>query len=128
MPRSAGQAASMMRIIGLAGWSGSGKKTLVPNGIPVLVKRGRADLIRCEGLKRHSHPKLEVSRAVVGKPLLHPDDDCIVAIATDAPLPQAEVPVLMLDDIESIADMLQAEALPRDQIGSSDGAKSRGEA
>ncbi len=46
------------------------------------------------------HPKLEVFRAAVGKPLLHPDDDCIVAIATDTPLPQAQVPVLMLDDIE----------------------------
>jgi hypothetical protein len=35
-----------------------------------------------------------------------------VAIATDAPLPQASVPVLMLDDIEAIADALQAEAQP----------------
>ena len=45
------------------------------------------DLVIVEGFKRHPHPKLEVYRAVVGKPLLHPDDDCIVAIATDAPLP-----------------------------------------
>jgi hypothetical protein len=48
---------------------------------------------------------------------LYPDDDCIVAIATDAPLPQAQVPVLMLSDVESIATMLQAEALPLDRIG-----------
>jgi molybdopterin-guanine dinucleotide biosynthesis protein B len=48
---------------------------------------------------------------------LHPDDDCIVAIATDAPLPQAQVPVLMLDDVESIADMLDAEAMPRERVG-----------
>jgi len=27
------------------------------------------------------------------------------------------LPVLMLDDIEGIANVLQAEALPRDQIG-----------
>ena len=70
-----------------------------------------------EGFKRHPHPKLEVYRAVVGKPLLHPDDDCIVAVATDAPLPAAQVPVLMLDDIEGVANALQAEALPLDQIG-----------
>ena len=38
-------------------------------------------------------------------------------VATDAPLPQAQVPVVMLDDIESIANVLQAEALPREQIG-----------
>jgi len=83
----------------------------------VLAKLSPVDLVIVEGFKRHAHPKLEVFRAVVGKPLLHPDDDCIVAIATDAPLPQALVPVLMLADVEAIANVLQAEALPRDQIG-----------
>jgi molybdopterin-guanine dinucleotide biosynthesis protein B len=83
----------------------------------VLAKLSPVDLVIVEGFKRHAHPKLEVYRAVVGMPLLYPDDDCIVAIATDAPLPQAQLPVLMLGEVESIADMLQAEALPRDQIG-----------
>ena len=70
-----------------------------------------------EGFKRHAHPKLEIYRATLGKPLQYPEDDCIVAIAADAPLPQAQLPVLMLDDVEAIASVLQAEALPRDQIG-----------
>jgi molybdopterin-guanine dinucleotide biosynthesis protein B len=83
----------------------------------ILAKLSPVDLVIVEGFKRHAHPKLEVFRAAVGKPLLHPDDDCIVAIATDAPLPQAQVPVLMLSDIEGIANVLQAEALTRDQIG-----------
>ncbi len=83
----------------------------------VLAKLSPVDLVIVEGFKRHPHPKLEVYRAAVGKPLLHPDDDCIVAVATDAPLKDAQVPVLMLDDIEAIATMLQAEALPREQIG-----------
>jgi molybdopterin-guanine dinucleotide biosynthesis adapter protein len=83
----------------------------------VLAKLSAVDLVIVEGFKRHAHPKLEVYRAMVGKPLLHPDDDCIVALATDAPLPQAQVPVLMLDDIEQIATMLHAEALALDQIG-----------
>ncbi len=87
----------------------------------MLAKLSPVDLVIVEGFKRHPHPKLEVYRAAVGKPLLHPDDDCIVAIATDAPLPQAQVPVVMLDDIESIANVLQAEALPREQIGPSRG-------
>jgi molybdopterin-guanine dinucleotide biosynthesis protein B len=76
----------------------------------VLAKLSPVDLVVVEGFKRHAHPKLEVFRAAVGKPLLHPD-------ATDAPLPQAAVPVLMLDDIEGIANVLQAEALPRELIG-----------
>jgi molybdopterin-guanine dinucleotide biosynthesis adapter protein len=83
----------------------------------ILQKLSPVDLVIVEGFKRHGHPKLEVYRDSVGKPLLHPDDDCIVAVATDAPLPQATVPVLMLDDVEAIANMLQAEALRLDQIG-----------
>jgi len=169
-----------MRIIGLAGWSGAGKTTLITKVIPVLRARGLmvatvkhahhefdldkpgkdswlhreagasevvivssrrwalihelrdepeprlaeilaklspVDLVIVEGFKRHAHPKIEVYRAAVGQPFLHPDDNCIVAIATDAPLPQAPLPVLMLDDVESIANVLQAEALPRDRIG-----------
>ncbi len=83
----------------------------------VLAKLSPVDLVIVEGFKRHRHPKLEVYRAAVGKPLLHPDDDCIVAIATDARLPEAQVPVLMLGDVESIATMLQAEAVSPDRIG-----------
>ena len=83
----------------------------------ILAKLSPADMIIVEGFKRHAHPKLEVYRASVGKPLLYPDDDCIVAIASDEPLPQAPLPVLPLDDIERIANALQAEALSREQIG-----------
>jgi molybdopterin-guanine dinucleotide biosynthesis adapter protein len=83
----------------------------------ILAKLSPVDLVIVEGFKRHSHPKLEVYRVAVGKPLLHPEDDCIVAVATDAPLPQAQVPVIMLDDIAMIANVLQAEAVPREQIG-----------
>jgi molybdopterin-guanine dinucleotide biosynthesis adapter protein len=92
----------------------------------VLAKLSPVDLVIVEGFKRHSHPKLEVFRGAVGKPLLYPDDDCIVAIASDAPLPQAELPVLMLDDIAAIANVLQAEALPLEQIGGQ--SKARGPA
>jgi len=84
----------------------------------ILAKLSPADLVIVEGFKRHSHPKLEVYRATVGKPLISPEDDCVVAIATDAPLRQAPLPVLMLDDVEGIADVLQAEARPLDQARS----------
>jgi molybdopterin-guanine dinucleotide biosynthesis protein B len=83
----------------------------------LLAKLSPVDLVIVEGFKRHSHPKLEVYRAAVGKPLLHPDDDCIVAVATDGPLAEAQVPVLMLDDIDGVANVLVAEALPLDRIG-----------
>jgi molybdopterin-guanine dinucleotide biosynthesis protein B len=82
----------------------------------LLAKLAPADLVIIEGFKRHVHPKLEVFRASVGKPALYPEDDCVVAIASDAPVPEAQLPVLMLDDVESIANMLMAEALPCDRI------------
>jgi len=83
----------------------------------ILGKLSPVDLVIVEGFKRYRLPKLEVYRADVGKPLLHPEDDCIVAVATDAALPQATVPVVMLADIEGIADVLLAEALPPGRIG-----------
>jgi molybdopterin-guanine dinucleotide biosynthesis protein B len=168
-----------MRIIGLAGWSGSGKTTVLARVIPVLATRGLrvstvkhahhgfevdipgkdshthrsagatevfvssarrwahirelrgedeppltmilarlapVDLVVVEGYKRHPHPKLEVYRAEVGKPLLHPDDDWIVAVASDAPVPNARVPVLDLGDAEKIADVLMIESVPVDRL------------
>src|SRR6201996_9652635 len=93
----------------------------------MLEKLSPVDIVIVEGFKRLSHPKLEVYRATVGKPLLHPDDDCIVAVATDAPLPQALVPVLMLDNYESVASVFEAEALPLDRIGGSSGTIAAGE-
>jgi molybdopterin-guanine dinucleotide biosynthesis protein B len=83
----------------------------------ILARLSPVDLVIVEGFKRHAHPKLEVHRAALGKPFLYPEDDCIVAIATDRPLPHAPLPVVMLDDIEAIANVLQSEAQPRDQIG-----------
>jgi molybdopterin-guanine dinucleotide biosynthesis protein B len=78
----------------------------------LLAKLSHVDLVLVEGYKRERHPKLEVYRAVVGKPLLHPQDPAIVAIAADEPLLQATVPVVDLDDIERIADVLVRHAVP----------------
>jgi len=78
----------------------------------LLEKLAPVDLVLVEGYKRQRHPKLEVYRAAVGKPLLHPEDTAIVAVAADEPLPQARVPVVDLDDIERIADVLIRHAVP----------------
>jgi molybdopterin-guanine dinucleotide biosynthesis adapter protein len=94
----------------------------------MLTKLGEVDLVIVEGFKRHPHPKLEVYRAAVGKPLLYPDDNCIVAIATDAPLQDAQLPVIMLDDVETIANVLHAEAMPREQIAELERKVPRGDA
>lgn len=168
-----------MRIIGLAGWSGAGKTTLVTKLIPLFIARGLkvstvkhahkgfdidlpgkdshrhreagasevfvasgvrwalvhelrsepepdlvdilpmlspVDLLIVEGFKWHRHPKIEIHRPEVGKPLLHPDDDYIVAITSNAELPQAKVPVIPLDDSEKIADVMLVEAMPSERL------------
>lgn len=70
------------------------------------------DIVLVEGFKRDHHPKIEIHRAEVGKPFLHPDDPHILAIASDTALADAPLPVLDLDDIEAIADAVQRHAVP----------------
>jgi molybdopterin-guanine dinucleotide biosynthesis protein B len=60
------------------------------------------DLLLVEGWKRHPHPKLEVHRPALGKPLLYPDDPWVVAIASDEPL-AAPIPLLPLGDPAAVA-------------------------
>ncbi len=81
----------------------------------LLAKLSPVDLVLVEGFKREAHPKLEVFRTSVGKPLLAPDDPNVVAIASDGPV-AARVPVIALDDIEAIADVLVAKAAARDAV------------
>ena len=164
-----------MRVIGLAGWSGAGKTSLLRRLIPLLTASGLCvstikhahhgfdvdqpgkdswehrqagahevlvasaarwalmhehrgapepalpeligllapvDLVLVEGFKRDVHPKVEIFRGVVGKPLLHPGDPTICAIASDMPQPDCGLPVLDLDDVAGIAAMMQAAAVP----------------
>jgi molybdopterin-guanine dinucleotide biosynthesis adapter protein len=82
----------------------------------LLQKLSPVDLVLVEGYKREPHPKLEIYRAAVRKPLLHPDDPAIVAIASDAPLPAANVPVVDLDDVERVADLLVRHAADLDAV------------
>jgi len=80
----------------------------------LIEKLAPVDLVLVEGYKRERHPKLEIYRAALGKPPLFPDDPAIVAVASDRPLPQAKIPVIDRDDVESIADLLIAHAAPLD--------------
>ena len=78
----------------------------------LLAKLSPVDRVLVEGYKRDIFPKVEIHRAANGKPLLAPDDPHIVAIASDRALPEAKVPVVGLDDIEAICDLLLKHAVP----------------
>jgi molybdopterin-guanine dinucleotide biosynthesis adapter protein len=82
----------------------------------LLGRLSPVDLVIVEGYKTHPHPKLEVHRAGVGKPLLHPGDPWIVAVASDLPLAGVELPVIGLDDIETIADVLLVESMELERV------------
>ncbi len=162
-----------MRVVGFAGYSGSGKTQLIERLIPILKRRGLrvsvvkhahlsfdidrpgkdtfrhreagafevvvasgqrlalmreferptqlsvhhliaelyegVDWVLVEGFKDSDLLKIEVWRAASDKPARYPDDEFIVAIATDSPaaLPQATLrPVLDLNDAETVARWL----------------------
>jgi molybdopterin-guanine dinucleotide biosynthesis protein B len=163
-----------MRVFGFAGWSGSGKTSLIEAVIPRLTANGLrvslvkhahhsfdvdqpgkdsyrhrqagcqevlvsskarwalmhesregaeltlrqaidllspCDLVLVEGYKRAPIPKLEIWRPSVGKPLLHPGDPHILAIATDEPgAIGTRVPVLGLNDVAGIATFIRQHA------------------
>jgi hypothetical protein len=63
-------------------------------------------------LKRDEFPKLEIHRVENGSLLLQPDDPYIVAIAPDQKAAGGKVPVLDLNDIEAIVDLLLERAVP----------------
>jgi molybdopterin-guanine dinucleotide biosynthesis adapter protein len=87
----------------------------------LLAKLSPVDLVIVEGFKREAHPKLEVHRAAVGKPLLQPHDPHIVAIAADAALPGVPVPVVRLDDVKAIVDIVLKRAAPLDAVAARSG-------
>jgi len=158
-----------MKVLGLAGWSGAGKTTLIVKLIPELVGRGVSvstikhahhafdvdkpgkdsyrhreagatevlvasehrwalmhehrgesepdaaalmrhmtpvDLLLIEGFKREVHDKLEVFRRDIGKPLLSAGDPSFIAILSDGPVPESDLPVIDLDDVAVIADFI----------------------
>ena len=167
-----------MKVIGLAGWSGAGKTTLIVKLIPALKARGVSvstikhahhdfdvdkpgkdshrhreagadevlvasarrwalmhevrdeapglldlldrlspvDLVIVEGFRRGALAKLEVHRVENTKPFLYPDDADVVALASDAPPPFGALPRVNLDDVEAIADVVLAHALPLAEV------------
>lgn len=90
--------------------------------LPELLKKmSRVDLVIVEGFKTGTHRKIEVHRAATGKPLLFPSDPGIAGIASDVAV-ATDLPVVHLDDVEAIAVMMQAVAMPIDELLATAGA------
>ncbi len=65
------------------------------------------DLVLVEGFKLWSFPKIELHRPAIGKPLLFPDDDNMIAIAHDGSLAiKPNIPVLDINNTQQIAEFV----------------------
>ena len=77
-----------------------------PSVDELIARMSPVDILLVEGFKWHAHPKMEIHRPVVGKPLLQLDDPEIIAVASDEELSDLSVPVLELNNISAIADFI----------------------
>ena len=65
------------------------------------------DIILVEGFKLSSLPKIEIHRTATGFPPLYPNDDSIIAVATDsAELKTNGLIQFAIDDVAAIADFV----------------------
>ena len=71
----------------------------------MLSRMSPVDLVIIEGFKSYAHPKMEVYRPEVGKPIICADDPSVVAVASTMKL-DVTIPQLDLNDVEAIAEFV----------------------
>ncbi|MFW1145695.1 bifunctional molybdopterin-guanine dinucleotide biosynthesis adaptor protein MobB/molybdopterin molybdotransferase MoeA [Vibrio parahaemolyticus] len=64
------------------------------------------DVVLVEGCKNIAFPKIELHREEVGKPWLYPNDENIIAIASDGGELDSELPQMNINDLEAIAQFV----------------------
>ena len=66
------------------------------------------DLILVEGFKHENYQKIELHRPELNKPLLFPDDTNVIAIASDAPIPENRnsLPKLNINNPQQIVQFI----------------------
>ncbi|MFQ5643373.1 MAG: molybdopterin-guanine dinucleotide biosynthesis protein B [Thiogranum sp.] len=69
------------------------------------LDRTRLDLVLVEGFRHSAFPKIEIHRAATGKPLLHCEDDSIIAVASDTDI-DTTLPRLNLDRPQDVAKFI----------------------
>jgi molybdopterin-guanine dinucleotide biosynthesis protein B len=74
------------------------------------------DLVLIEGFKSSLHARIEVYRKEIGKPPFHPDNPQVVGIVSDTPFPDAGCPVVAIDDIDGVVELVLAKAERLDAV------------
>ena len=71
------------------------------------INPDKVDLVLVEGFKQWPFPKIELHRPELGKALIYPDDNNIIAIAHDAALDiTPQIPALDINNTEQIAEFV----------------------
>lgn len=79
-----------------------------PDAKALIAEITPVDLVLIEGFKTHAHPKLEIYRSTLDKPLLYPEDPLIVAVASDRPIEDLALPRFDVENIQSVADFVES--------------------
>ncbi|MFN1534130.1 bifunctional molybdopterin-guanine dinucleotide biosynthesis adaptor protein MobB/molybdopterin molybdotransferase MoeA [Vibrio jasicida] len=66
----------------------------------------KLNVVLVEGCKNIAFPKIELHREEVGKPWLYPNDENIIAIASDSGELDSELPQMNINDLEAIAQFV----------------------
>jgi len=82
----------------------------------LIARLSPVDFVLVEGFKAAHHARVEVYRRDVGKPPLHPDSPEIVGIVSDTPFPDAGRPVVAIDDVDGVVDLVLQTAEPLDAM------------
>jgi len=79
----------------------------------LLAQLAEVDLVLVEGFKTGPHPRIEVHRAALDQPWLHPVQPGIVAVASDVAPPDGAPPHIALDDVPAIGAAMLRLAVAR---------------
>ena len=75
------------------------------------------DLILVEGFKEAEFNKIELHRPLLGKPLLYPQDNYIIALASDQAITTPDyLPCLDLNDTQAIAEFIIHDFMHKDFV------------
>jgi molybdopterin-guanine dinucleotide biosynthesis protein B len=87
-----------------------------PTIYELLAKMSPVDLVLIEGFKSARHARIEVYRSEVGKPPFHPENPHVAGIVSDTPFPDAGRPVVDIDDVEGVVELILASAESLDTV------------
>jgi molybdopterin-guanine dinucleotide biosynthesis adapter protein len=87
-----------------------------PTIYELLQKMSPVDFVLIEGFKSAVHSRIEVYRNEVGKLPLHPDNPEVIGVISNMPFPNAGRPVVDINDIEGVIELILAKAEPLEAV------------